>query len=77
MGKIADAFRSGSKRDTLLAMGEKMAEIMDSSDSIRDFAPAMKRMSELFDDLETCPDGKQIKSKLVTLQANAAKRKSA
>jgi len=75
MGQIKDAFTSGSRKATLLAMGEKMAGIMDESDSIRDFAPAIKRMVELMDELDKCPDVNATKTKLVALQANAAKRK--
>ena len=56
---------------------EKMAQIMDDSDSIRDFAPAMKRMSEVLGEIAACPDPNAPKTKLAVLQANAAKRKSA
>jgi len=77
MGSISQAFKSGDRRQTLVAMGERMAEIMDASDSIRDFAPAIKRMVELLDAIEKCPDANAAKSKLAVLQANASKRKSA
>ncbi len=77
MGSISEAFKSGDRRKTLVAMGERMANIMDNSDSIRDFAPAIKRMVELLDAIEKCPDANATKSKLAVLQANAAKRKSA
>lgn len=77
MASISEAFKSGSRRKTLLAMGERMAQIMDSSDSIRDFAPAIKRMVELMDELDKCPEARSAKSKLEVLQANAVKRKSA
>ncbi len=77
MGPIETAFRSGDKKDTLFEMGVKMAQIMDESDGIRDFAPAIKRMCEIMDDIEKCPDKNRQKTKLEVLQANAAKRKSA
>ncbi len=77
MGKIESAFKSGNRKDTLVAMGERMAEIMDNSDSIRDFAPAIKRMVELLDEIDKCPDANAARTKLAVLQANAAKRKSA
>lgn len=77
MDSILSAFKSGDRRKTLIAMGERMADIMDNSDSIRDFAPAIKRMVELLDAIEKCPDANATKTKLARLQANAAKRKSA
>ena len=77
MGSISEAFKSGNKRKTLVAMGERMADIMDNSDSIRDFAPAIKRMVELLEAIEKCPDADATKTRLATLQANATKRKSA
>lgn len=77
MESILEAFKSGDKRKTLVAMGERMADIMDNSDSIRDFAPAIKRMVELLDAIEKCPDANAAKTKLAKLQANATKRKSA
>ena len=77
MDSILSAFKSGDRRKTLVAMGERMADIMDNSDSIRDFAPAIKRMVELLDAIEKCPDANATKTKLAVLQANAAKRKSA
>ena len=77
METILSAFKSGDRRKILVAMGERMADIMDNSDSIRDFAPAIKRMVELLDAIEKCPDANATKTKLARLQANAAKRKSA
>ena len=77
MATVKQAFESGSRRDTLNAMALKIASTIDDCESARDIPALTKRMVEMLDEIEKCPDANAPKSKLAVLQANAAKRKSA
>ena len=77
MESVKKAFESGSKRKTLEAMAMKIADTIDGCESARDIPALTKRMVEMMDEIDRCPDANASKSKLAVLQANAAKRKSA
>ena len=77
MESVKKAFETGSKRKTLEAMALKIADTIDACESARDIPALTKRMVEMMDEIEKCPDANAPKTKLATLQANAAKRRSA
>ena len=77
MESVVKAFESGDRRRTLNAMALKIADTIDSCESARDMPALTKRMVEIMDAIEKCPDPNAGKTKLAVLQANAARRKSA
>ena len=77
MGTVKSAFESGSRKRTLEAMASKIADTIDSCESARDIPALTKRMVEMMDEIERCPDANASKTRLAVLQANAAKRKTA
>ena len=77
MDTVKKAFESGSRKKTLEAMALKIADTIDECESARDIPALTKRMVEMMDEIEKCPDAGASKSKLAVLQANAASRKSA
>ena len=77
MESVVEAFESGDRRRTLNAMALKIADTIDSCESARDMPALTKRMVEIMDAIDKCPDANAGKSKLAVLQANAAKRKIA
>ena len=77
METVKSAFESGSRVRTLEAMALKIAGTIDDCESARDIPALTKRMVEMMDEIDKCPDANASKSKLAVLQANAAKRKSA
>lgn len=54
--KVATAARSGSRRDTLIALRDHLAKRIDECESGRDSAALTKRLMEVMDELETLPD---------------------
>lgn len=77
MESVVKAFESGDRKRTLVAMATKIADTIDECESARDIPALTKRMVEMMDAIDKCPDHNAAKSKLAVLQANAAKRKSA
>ena len=77
METVKNAFESGNRKKTLEAMALKIADTIDSCESARDIPALTKRMVEMMDEIEKCPDANASKTKLAMLQANAAKRKIA
>ena len=77
MESVVKAFESGDRKRTLNAMALKIADTIDSCESARDMPALTKRMVEIMDAIEKCPDPNASKTKLAALQANATKRKSA
>lgn len=77
MESVVQAFKSGDRKRVLDAMALKIAKTIDVCESARDMPALTKRMVEIMDAIEKCPDANATKSKLAVLQANAAKRKSA
>jgi len=77
MESVVKAFESGDRKRTLNAMALKIADTIDSCESARDIPALTKRMVEIMDSIDKCPDPNASKTKLAVLQANAAKRKSA
>lgn len=56
MGKLTDAVKSGDKRETLIALRDRIAETIDNCESGRDMAANSKRLMEVISELETLPD---------------------
>ncbi len=54
--KVATAARSGSRRDTLIALRDHLAKRIDECESGRDSAALTKRLMEVMDELETLTD---------------------
>ena len=77
MESVVNAFKSGNRKRTLNAMALKIADTIDSCESARDMPALTKRMVEIMDAIDKCPDPNASKTKLAKLQANATKRKSA
>ena len=61
MTNLIEAARSGSKRDTLIALRDKLAETIDRCESGRDMAANTKRLMEVMAELEAMPDPQQKK----------------
>ena len=77
MESVVKAFESGDRKRTLNAMAMKIADTIDECESARDIPALTKRMVEIMDAIDKCPDPNASKTKLAKLQANATKRKSA
>lgn len=77
MESVVKAFESGNRKRVLDAMACKIASTIDDCESARDMPALTKRMVEIMDAIDKCPDPNAAKSKLAVLQANAVKRKSA
>lgn len=58
---LVEAAKSGNKRDTLIALRDKLAETIDNCESGRDMAANSKRLMEVMAELESLPDPKEIK----------------
>lgn len=58
---LVEAAKSGSKRDTLIALRDKLAETIDNCESGRDMAANSKRLMEVMAELESLPDPSEIK----------------
>lgn len=58
---LVEAAKSGNKRDTLIALRDKLAETIDNCESGRDMAANSKRLMEVMAELEAMPDEKKKK----------------
>lgn len=58
---LVEAAKSGNKRDTLIALRDKLAETIDNCESGRDMAANSKRLMEVMAELESLPDPSEIK----------------
>lgn len=56
MATLLDAVKSGNKRETLIALRDKIAETIDKCESGRDMAANSKRLMEVIAELEMMPD---------------------
>ena len=56
MGQLVEAAKSGDKRQTLLALRDKLAETIENCESGRDMAANTKRLMEVMAELEQIPD---------------------
>lgn len=55
---LIEAAKSGNKRDTLIALRDKLAETIEKCESGRDMAANAKRLMEVMAELEAMPDPK-------------------
>lgn len=53
---LIEAAKSGNKRDTLIALRDKIAETIENCESGRDMAANSKRLMEVMAELEALPD---------------------
>lgn len=58
---LVEAAKSGSKRDTLIALRDKLAETIDNCESGRDMAANSKRLMEVMAEIEALPDPEEAK----------------
>lgn len=74
---LVEAAKSGNKRDTLIALRDKLAETIDNCESGRDMAANSKRLMEVMAELEAMPDPTAKKeSKHDRLKRKSENRKS-
>ena len=53
---LTEAAKSGDKRETLIALRDKLAETIEKCESGRDMAANTKRLMEVMAELEQLPD---------------------
>lgn len=56
MSGLLDAAKSGNKRETLIALRDKIAETIENCDSGRDIAANSKRLMEVMAEIDELPD---------------------
>ena len=56
MANLVEAANSGNKRETLIALRDKLAYTIQNCDSGRDMASNSKRLMEVMSELEQLPD---------------------
>lgn len=56
MTTLAQAAKKNSRRDTLIALRDKLAAAIDSCESGRDIAALSKRLMEVMGELDSLPD---------------------
>lgn len=56
MANLVEAAKSGNKRETLIALRDKLAQTIQDCDSGRDMASNSKRLMEVMAELEQLPD---------------------
>ena len=61
MTNLVEAAKSGDKRETLIALRDKIAATIDNCESGRDMAANSKRLMEVMAELEALPDPKEKK----------------
>lgn len=62
MGVLIEAAKSGNKRDTLVALRDRLAEIIESCESGRDVAANSKRLMEVMQEIEALPEEQETTS---------------
>lgn len=61
MTDLVTAAKSGDKRETLIALRDKLAETIQNCESGRDMAANSKRLMEVMTELEKMPDPETVK----------------
>lgn len=56
MSELLKAAKSGDKRQTLIALRDKIAETIENCDSGRDMAANSKRLMEVMAEIDELPD---------------------
>lgn len=56
MPTLAEAAKQNSRRDTLIALRDKLAAAIDECESGRDIAALSKRLMEVMGELDSIPD---------------------
>lgn len=56
MSELLKAAKSGNKRETLIALRDKIAETIENCDSGRDIAANSKRLMEVMAEIDELPD---------------------
>jgi hypothetical protein len=59
--KLTEAAKSGNKRETLIALRDKIAETIENCESGRDMASNSKRLMDVIAELEALPDPNEKK----------------
>lgn len=74
--ELTKAASSNNRRELLIALRDKLAATIDSTDSGRDIAALSKRLMEVVGELDALPDPNAKKSSLRQMQEKVAKRNS-
>ena len=61
MTSLIEAAKSGDKRETLIALRDKLAETIQNCDSGRDMASNSKRLMEVMAEIDALPDPNEKK----------------
>lgn len=62
MATLAQAAKKNSRRETLIALRDKLAVSIDSCESGRDIAALSKRLMEVMGELDSLPDQNEWKN---------------
>mgnify|MGYP006967138944 CR=1 FL=1 len=62
MATLAQAAKKNSRRETLIALRDKLAVSIDSCESGRDIAALSKRLMEVMGELDSLPDPNEGKN---------------
>ena len=62
MATLSEAAATNSRRDTLIALRDKLAAAIDACESGRDIAALSKRLMEVMGELDAIPDPKGKKN---------------
>lgn len=68
MQTVTEAVHEGGRRDVLEALRDKLAAVIDSTESARDLPPLVKRLQEVERELAELPAERKAKSKLQNMQ---------
>lgn len=56
MPRLSEAAATGDRRETLIAMRDRIAQTIDSTESGRDVAALTKRLMEVMEEIDSMPD---------------------
>lgn len=60
MSNVLEAVQSNDRRQTLVAMRDKIAETIDGTDSGRDIAALTKRLAEVMAEIDALPREEEL-----------------
>lgn len=77
MATLSDAAASNDRRQTLIALRDKLASTIDACESGRDIAALSKRLMEVMGELDALPNPNAEKSPVRAARARVRKRAGA
>ena len=75
MSTLAEAAAKNSRRDTLIALRDKLAAAIDECESGRDIAALSKRLMEVMGELDSIPDPNNQKKNPAQAARERAKKR--